>query len=161
MGTVGRQILKLDTEALVEELNRGIAAELSDAFRYLLLSKMVTGPRSQELGDMFSRMSASEWSHMGGLVERVIQLGGRPMVRPAMSEAYGYAPYHEPPPDCSDVSRIIEETLPGERAAIQYWQALFERTQHDDPVTAALASSALADEVRDEDNLERVMGGRR
>ena len=49
MGTVGRQVIKLDTEELIDDLNKDVAAELHDAYRYLLLSKTVSGPRASSL----------------------------------------------------------------------------------------------------------------
>jgi len=52
---------------------------------------------------------------------------------------------------------MIEDSLQGERAAIQFYSELYKKTQHTDPVTADLAQDALADEVSDEDDLERFL----
>lgn len=159
MGTAGREILKLDANELINDLNKGVAAELHEAYRYQLLAKLVSGPRAGELAQMFTRMSQSEWNHLGLLMDRIVQLGGRPIPTPAAAERQSYVPYKEPPADPTDLKRIVEDTLEGERAAIRYWQTLLDKTQHADPVTAELAKQALVDEVKDEDNLERFIRG--
>jgi bacterioferritin len=159
MGKVGREIIKVDPEELIEELNKGVAAELNDAYRYLLLSKLVSGPRAGELAEMFEEMAQDEWNHMGLLMERILQIGGRPMARPSDSENRSYVAYKAPPEDATDLKRAVEDSLEGERAAIQYWQSLYDKTRHDDPVTAGLAREGLQDEVGDEDSLERFIEG--
>lgn len=159
MGVVGQEIVKLNVSELINDLNKGVAAEINDAFRYLLLSKMVSGPGTKELADLFAQMSQSEWNHLGLLVERIVQLNGQPLLRPSVADEYSYTPYIEPPADPRDVRRIVEDSLESERAAIRYWQELYERTQHADPVTALMAAQALVDEVEDEHNLERYIEG--
>lgn len=157
MGKAAREILDIDVDALVSELNRGVAAELNDAYRYTLLSKLVSGPRSPELSQLFGRMAQSEWSHLAQLVERILQLGGRPMDKPSLADAVTYVAPADTPSDPRAVGEIVRQSLDSERAAIRYWHSLFDKTKHADPVTASLASAALADEVEDEDNLERFL----
>lgn len=160
MGTVGREIVGEDAAAeIVEELNRGIAAEVNDAYRYLLLSRMAAGIHSSEVAEFFARTAQDEWGHAGELIERVTQLGGRPMPGPEQAAGLTYAPYQEPPKDETDLRTMLEDSLEGERAAIRYYKELFDRTREIDPVTAEIARSELADEVADEDELERLLAG--
>lgn len=75
MGRVGREIVGEESaRALVEELNRGIAAEVNDAYRYLVLSKVASGVHSGEVAGFFARTAQDEWAHAGLLMERVVQL---------------------------------------------------------------------------------------
>jgi bacterioferritin len=127
---------------LISELNKGVAAELHDAYRYLVLSKMASGPRAGEVSELFARTAQDEWSHLGVLIDRILQLGGRPITRPSEAEQYTYVPYKDPPEDPTDLKRMVEDSLEGERAAIRYWQALFEKTQHPDPVTRSWQPAA-------------------
>ncbi|HXG36327.1 MAG TPA: ferritin-like domain-containing protein [Dehalococcoidia bacterium] len=159
MGEVGREVIDLNIEELIEDLNRGVAAELNDAYRYLLVANTISGPYASQLSSMFAEMSQHEWSHLGLLMQRIQQLGGRPMSRASSAEQYSYAPYKPLPEDMTDIRTILEDSLEAERAAIRYWEALYEKTTHADPVTADIARSALADEVVDEDNLERFLEG--
>lgn len=54
MGTVGREIVGEEAAGrIVEALNRGIAAEVNDAYRYLLLSKLASGLHAAEAAELF------------------------------------------------------------------------------------------------------------
>jgi ferritin-like protein len=54
---------------------------------------------------------------------------------------------------------MVMDSLAGERAAIRFYRDLFDRTRQVDPVTADLARRAMADEIDDEDELERLLAG--
>lgn len=158
MGSVGREIVGEETaRALIEDLNRGIAAEVNDAYRYLVLSKVASGLHSGEVAGFFARTAQDEWGHVSLLMERVVQLGGRPMAGPAEAAHLSYVAYKEPPKDDTDLRTMLEDSLEGERAAIRFYKDLFDKTQHEDPVTAEIARRALADEVEDENEIERLL----
>ena len=159
MGTAGQEIVGTHVGEIIDVLNRGIAAELNDAYRYLLLSKEATGIHSTAVADLFARTAADEWAHVGMLMDRVVQLGGRPMPGPAEAADRSYTGYRPPPADATDLPAMIADSLAGERAAIRFYHDLFEKTRDVDPVTAEIARQALADEIGDEDVLERLRAG--
>lgn len=160
MGTMGRQIVgERAAGELIEELNRGIAAEVNDAYRYLLLSQLAAGVHGGEAAELFARTAQDEWAHAGVLMRRVTQLGGRPMESPADAAGLTYTGYKTAPKDVTDVRQMLAESLEGERAAIRFYQGLYERSHDADPVTAEIARTALADEVDDEDEMERLLAG--
>jgi bacterioferritin len=157
MGSVGREIIETGVESIIEELNKAAAAELHDAYRYRLLAKLAEGHHATELAAWFAKTAEDEWKHLGVWLDRILSLGGRPFSRPSQGESLAYVPYEDPPEDPSDLRKMIEDSLKGERAAIRFYHELYKKTQHSDPVTAALAQEALADEVADEDDLERFL----
>lgn len=157
MGRVGAEIVGEKREEIIDRLNQGIAAELNDAFRYLLLSKYAEGRNSSEVAELFAQTSQDEWQHLGLLIERVLQLGGRPLSAPFDTEEGSYAGYKRPPEDPTDLETMLNDSLEGERAAIRFWKDLYDLTRDDDPVTAELAREGLADEIEDEDELERLL----
>lgn len=159
MGTTGQEIVGPRVGEIIDQLNRGIAAELNDAYRYLLLAKLATGIHSRAVADLFARTSADEWRHVGLLMERVVQLGGEPMPDPAEATDRTYAGYRPPPADHTDLPAMIADSLAGERAAIRFYRDLYDMTRDVDPVTAEIARQALADEISDEDELERLQAG--
>ena len=159
MGTVGREIVGDRADEIVDMLNRGIAAEINDAYRYLLLSRAASGVHSAPVAELFSRTAQDEWGHVAMLVDRVLQLGGEPLASPAEAEQRSYAPYKPPPKDLTDVRTMVQDSLEGERAAINFYRKLFDRTRDVDPVTAEIARKALVDEIGDEDDLERLLDG--
>lgn len=161
MGQVGREIIEGDVRSIIDDLNRAAAAELHDAFRYKLLSKLAAGLNAAELAEWFAKTSEDEWRHLGQWLDRILSLGGRPFNRPSAGESLTYTEYQEPPEDPTNLRAMIEGSLLGERAAIRFYRDLFAKTRQIDPVTAAMAREALADEVSDEDDLERSLVGLR
>lgn len=159
MGTVGREIIGPDADKIIDMLNQGIAAEVNDAYRYLLLSKLAAGIHSQSVADQFASTAEHEWGHVALLMERVAQLGGEPLTSPSDAGERSYAAYQPPPKDPSDVRAMVRDSLEGERAAIRFYRKLFDLTRDVDPVTAEIARDALADESDDEDELERLLAG--
>lgn len=79
------------------------------------------------------------------------------MAGPAEAAELSYVAYKEPPKDDTDLRTMLEDSLEGERGAIRFYKNLFDRTQHEDPVTAEIARQALADKVQDENEIERLL----
>jgi bacterioferritin len=157
MGRAGREVIGDTIHSVIEDLNKAAAAELHDAFRYQLLAKMAQGMNAPDVASWFQNTAQDEWAHLGRLTERIISLGGRPFTQPEQAAAFSYAPYLEPPEDPTDLRKMISDSLQGERAAIRFYTDLYHKTQHTDPVTAALAQQMIADEVSDEDDLEKFL----
>jgi bacterioferritin len=159
MGTVGREIVGGKVDEIIDLLNQGIAAEINDAYRYLLLSTVAEGVHGRPVAELFARTAQDEWGHVALLMERVSQLGGEPLASPAEASQRSYAEYRAAPKDLSDVRTMVQDSLAGERAAIRFYRDLFDRTRDVDPVTAEIARRALADEIDDEDELESLLSG--
>lgn len=159
MGTVGREIVGDQVDEIIDLLNQGIAAEINDAYRYLLLSTVASGVHGPTVAELFGRTAQDEWGHVARLMERVHQLGGEPLASPAEATDRSYTEYHPAPKDPADVRQMVQDSLVGERAAIRFYRELFDRTRDTDPVTAQIAREALADEIDDEDELERLLEG--
>src|SRR3972149_2360301 len=56
-----------------------------------------------------------------------------------------------------EFEKMIRDSLETEREAIVFYNNLYNKTQHADPVTADLVIKILADEVEDEDKLLRLL----
>ncbi len=159
MGQKGRDIVGPDVGDVLSLLNQAVAAEALAAYRYLYLSKWAAGLNSPEIADAFFRTSGEEWQHMSLLMERVIELGGRPLTRPSDWETNSYVKYYEPPKDQSDLKTMLEDSLAVERVAIEFYRDLVRKTEGKDLVTYHLAMQLLADEVKDEEYLEKILQG--
>jgi bacterioferritin len=159
MGTVGREVVGERVDEIIDLLNQGIAAEINDAYRYLLLSTVASGVHSPAVAALFGQTAQDEWGHVALLMERVAQLGGDPLTSPSEAGQRSYVEYRPPPKDPADVRAMVMDSLAGERAAIRFYRDLFDRTRQVDPVTADLARRAMADEIDDEDELERLLAG--
>jgi bacterioferritin len=129
MGKVGREIVGEAVEEIIADLNKGLSAELHDAYRYLLPSKLAAGMEAPEVAEWFAKTAHDEWGHLGRTMDRAISLGGTPLSRPALAEQYTYVSYKDPPADVSDLRQMLLDSLEGERAAIRFYSELFRKTR--------------------------------
>lgn len=142
---------------LLEDLNQALAAETIATFRYLYLSKMASGIDSIALSKMFEEMAEGEWEHASLFMERIIQLGGIPVSKPAEWEKRTFHPYTEPPRRGNDLKAMIRDSLKLERAAVDFYQKLAGKTKDTDLITYKLAVDALADEANEVQNLQALL----
>src|SRR5690606_41456091 len=56
MGTVGREAAGPQVDEIIDLLNQGIAAEINDAYRYLMLSTIAAGVHAPAVVKMFARL---------------------------------------------------------------------------------------------------------
>ena len=147
----GQQIVKNRNE-LIRDLNRAAAAELQAAYRYRLLSVYATGLHGREVAEKFAAMATHEWEHMGGFLERVVQLGGVPFQKLSEAEKLSFGRQYPLPKDPTDWKRMLKESVEAEAEAIEFYQDLLDRA-HGDAVTQHLVREALEDEVKDEHEL--------
>ncbi len=96
---------------------------------------------------------------MARLIDRVIELGGRPMTRPSEWESHSFARFYEPPKDQADLKTMVEDSLATERVAVEFYRDLVRKVDGKDSVTYFLAVELLADEVKDEEYFEKLLLG--
>src|SRR6266542_5459037 len=149
-----RPVLSVKKEpTLLEDLNQALAAETLAAFRYLYLSKIASGINSPPLAKMLKEMAEAEWDHAGAFMERIIQLGGVPVSRPAEMEKKSFHPYTEPPRRGNDLKTLIKDSLKLERSAVEFYTRLTTKTKDSDLITYKLAMDAMVDEAGYEQKL--------
>ncbi len=142
---------------LLEDLNQALAAETLAAFRYLYLSKIASGIDSVPLASLFRKMSEGEWEHAALFMERIIQLGGVPVSKPAEMEKRSFHPYTDPPRRGNDLKAMIKDSLKLERSAVEFYQRLVNKTKDSDLITYKLALDAMADEASEEQRLASLL----
>lgn len=152
----GQQIVK-NREEVVRLLNQALAAEGLTAYRYLYLSHWLSGHGAHEASEVFSKAASEEQAHVAQIMERIVQLGGVPLLSPSVWEKHSYAKYMPPPKDPAKVVAAIEQSIDAERQAIDFYNKLCEKVQHTDHVTYQLAARLLADEVEDEHKFEAFL----
>jgi ferritin-like protein len=87
----GVEIIDLDVKELISDLNKALAAEAIAAYRYKILSKIVSGVNSLHIAEMFEEMSNEEWDHVGLFMERIVQLDGEPILSASDWEKHSYS----------------------------------------------------------------------
>ncbi len=160
MGTAGKAIVELDVDQLITELTKDYLDELLAFYSYWITAQVAEGFHGEELAEHFDEEAKDELGHARKLAERIIELGGSPVVHPKDWEPGAHAPWTAPRVDRSDADGMLQDQIKAERDAITAYNRLAKMTFGKDPVTYALASELLADEVRHEEFLENLLGRR-
>lgn len=154
MGTKGREIIGLDVGWLVETLNSALSDEWFAYYQYWLGAKVVKGPMKDAVAAELLQHAAEELSHAELLADRIIQLGGTPVLSPRDWYDMGHCGYL--PPADPVVTKILDQNIQGEQCAISVYQPLLEKTKDKDPVTYNIILTILTQEVEHEEDLQAL-----
>ncbi len=157
MGEKGRAIVEVNVDELIQQLRKAYLDELLAFYSYWITAQVAEGFHGEELTEHFKEEAMDELGHAEKLARRIIELGGDPVVHPREWEAGANGPWTAPRRDWSDADGMVEDQIRAERAAIEAYNRLAKMTFGKDPVTYALATSLLADEVRHEEFLENLV----
>jgi len=155
MGTRGRGIIGGDVDKLIEELNKALADEWLAYYQYWLGAKVVAGPMREGVTAELVEHAADELRHAGMLADRIVQLGGTPVLTP--EQWYNLTNCGYEPPEDPYVRTIVEQNIKGEQCAIDTYQRLAGLVKETDPLTYNIVVEILTDEVEHEDDLEAVL----
>jgi bacterioferritin len=155
MGTKGIQIIGMDVAKLIEELNKALADEWLAYYQYWLGAKVVKGPMREAVVAELTEHAADELRHAGMLADRIVQLGGTPVLTP--EDWYKVTNCGYDAPADPFVRKIVEQNIEGERCAIEVYKKLTDMIKDADPITYNMALEILADEVEHEDDLEAIL----
>jgi len=158
MGTTARAIIDLDVKALVNELRRAYLHELEVFYSLWLTGIVAEGFHGEELMEHFKEDALEELGHAEKLANRILELGGSPVAHPREWEEGAGNPWIAPRKDFSDAEGMVADQLKAEIAAIKHYNEVAKMTFGKDPVTYALMTDLLKDEVEHEEFLENLLG---
>lgn len=156
MGQKGREILEIDVKEVINDLNSAYADEWLAHFQYFLFSQVIEGINADTLKKELERQSLDELGHAKKLGDRIVQLGEIPTTQVIETSTCGFSP---PPRDRSDLKRIVELVIEGERCAIEKYNRLAKKYHMKDLVTHEIFEDLLTDEVSDEEDWESFLPG--
>jgi len=155
MGTEGKKLVKIDLKKLIKLLNAALADEWLAYYQYWIGARVVQGiARGAVVGEL-QEHAADELRHAGMLVERILQLGGEPILDPKQWYKLTNCGY-EIPKDFN-VLPILKQNIKGEQCAIKVYNKLVAMTKDKDPITYNMVLEILEDEVEHEDDLEAIL----
>jgi len=96
MGTKGKEIVKMDPTHLVAMLNSALADEWLAYYQYWAGALVVRGPMRPDVQKELNEHASDELKHAGMLAERIIQLGGKPILNPLEWQKKSGCGYDEP-----------------------------------------------------------------
>lgn len=157
MGKKGREIVRADLNEVIEDLNRAYSDEWLAHYQYWLSARWIRGIDADALRSVLEEQSRDELGHAGKLAERILQLGGEPVMHPSRLVERCGCGYKQPPSDPTDLKRVIQDVLDAEACAIQFYSKMAEKYRSTDMVTHEIFEDLLKDEVGDEEEWERFL----
>jgi bacterioferritin len=155
MARVGNSIIKgIEVEKVIALLNRAYADEWLAYYQYFIESKVIKGLMKDAAITELNQHAADELRHATMIADRIIQLGGTPILHPNDWMKYTNCGYDAP--KNFDVVGILNDAIKGEQCAIKTYSGIVELTRNKDIVTYDLVSSILADEVEHEEDLQSL-----
>ena len=152
MGKHAVQILKLDTDKLILMLNEALAEEWLAYYQYWIGARVMEGPMRSEVEPELLLHADEELAHAVLVANRILQLGGTPLLNPNQWIKFSKCAYEEPID--SYVEAILNQNLKGERCAIQRYQDIAEFTNGKDHATYQMAVQIMNDELEHEEDIE-------
>ncbi len=151
MAEIGRSIVKMDVDELINLLNKALADEWLAYYQYWIGAKVVKGPMKDAVISELELHATEELTHAELLVERIVQLGGTPVLSPDEWSKITNCGYDTP--EDPFVSVILDQNIKGEQCAIRVYNKLLDITREADPITFNIVLQILTDEVEHEEDL--------
>jgi bacterioferritin len=155
MGTKAREIVGTDVEQLIEMLNKAFADEWLAYYQYWVGAQVAKGPARGAVAAELMEHAAEEFEHAGMLTERILQLGGTPLLTP--EDWYKMTNCGYEAPEDPYVEVLLEQNIEGEQCAIDVYQKLMDFTKDTDPITYNIALEILEDEIEHEEDLQAIL----
>ncbi|MFA6762616.1 MAG: ferritin-like domain-containing protein, partial [Bacteroidales bacterium] len=126
MGKEAIKVSSVDVDKLIEMLNAALSEEWLAYYQYWIGARLMEGPMRSEVEPELLVHADEELGHAVLVVDRIIQLGGTPVINPKDWTKHARCAYEEP----SDpyIERILEQNLAGERCAIKRYQEIADFT---------------------------------
>jgi len=155
MGTKGREMIKVDIKKLLSLLNKALADEWLAYYQYWTGAKIAKGPMRGQVAAELEEHASEELEHARKLTERIIQLGGTPLLDPAQWMKETNCGYEAP--DDPFVKTLLKQNIKGEQCAISVYSKLIDFVQGKDIITYHLLLEILEEEVEHEEDLESIL----
>jgi bacterioferritin len=155
MARVGNSIIKgIEISEIIQLLNRAYADEWLAYYQYFIEGKVIKGLMKDAAIAELTQHAADELRHANMLADRIIQLGGTPILHPKEWTKKSNCGYDAP--KNFDVVSILGDAIKGEQCAIKTYNNIVDLTRNKDIVTYDIVSQILADEVEHEEDLQAL-----
>lgn len=96
MGQQGTKVASVDVQQLIDMLNAALSEEWLAYYQYWVGARLMEGPMRSEVEPELLLHATQELGHAVLVVDRIIQLGGTPVINPAEWTKLARCPYDEP-----------------------------------------------------------------
>ena len=152
MGDIAQKIIKIDKDELLKELNTAFAEEWLAYYQYWIGAQLAEGPMRTSIIDEFIEHANEELKHATWISERIIQLGGTPILNPKDWEVVAQCKYESPTDP--NIVILLKQNLDAERCAIARYQKICDMTFGKDYETFRISQKILKEEIEHEQEIE-------
>ena len=152
MGDMAKKIVKLDVSDLIRVLNEAYAEEWLAYYQYWIGAKLVTGQFKKGVEEEFLEHAKEELEHADMLANRILQLGGIPIINPDDFSKIAKCKYEAPLNE--DTLSLVTQNLDAERCAIGRYQGICEMCFGKDHETYRISEYILMQELEHEQEME-------
>jgi bacterioferritin len=140
---------------LVELLNQILADEWLSYYCFWVGAKIMVGPMRDEIAKELEEMAAEELKHAGILVERIIELGGTPVLAPKDWHKISNCAY-ETPKDFS-VRAILFQNIKREQCAVDAYKKFLSFAKGRTSLEHEVIANILEEEIEQKDHLISIV----
>ncbi len=151
MGEMAQKIIKIDKDEIVKELNAAFAEEWLAYYQYWVGAQVATGPMRTSVTEEFEEHANEELKHAKWLSERIIQLGGTPVLDPGNWKTVANCKYDAPLDPY--VVTLLQQNLIAERCAVARYQKICDITFGKDYETYRISAKILKEELEHEQEI--------
>ena len=152
MGEMAQKISKTNKEELLKILNSAYAEEWLAYYQYWLGAKVAEGIERIKIAEEFMEHAEEELKHAGWLAERIIQLGGTPVLNPEEWQKIAVCKYDAPAD--RNTETLVAQNLVAERCAVARYQQICEMCGKEDIETFRISEKILKEEIEHEQEME-------
>jgi len=153
MGVKAREIVGKDADRIVKLLNGALADEWLAYYQYWVGSLVVRGPMRPDVQKELKEHADDEFKHANMLADRIVKLGGTPLLNP--SDWLKHSKYGYDEPKDAHVLKILRQNIEGEQCAIEaYSNILKVAMDAKDFSTFNMVRKILDDEIGHEQDLQ-------
>ena len=152
MGETAKKIIKIDVADLIKVLNEAYAEEWLAYYQYWIGAKLVSGKFKKDIAEEFSEHAKEELEHADMLANRILQLGGTPIINPDDFSKIAKCKYELPLKE--DSLSLILQNLTSERCAAGRYHKICEMCFGKDHETFRISEHILMQELEHEQEME-------
>lgn len=152
MGYMAKKIVKIDVSDLIRVLNEAYAEEWLAYYQYWIGAKLVTGQFKKGVEEEFLEHAKEELEHADMLANRILQLGGTPIINPDDFNKIAKCKYDSPLNE--DTLSLVTQNLNAERCAVGRYQGICEMCFGKDHETYRICEYILMQELEHEQEME-------
>ncbi len=151
MGEMAQKISNVNEKELMENLQIAFAEEWLAYYQYWIGAQVAVGPSRGAITGEFMEHAEQELKHAKLLSDRIIQLGGTPVLDPKNWESTAQCRYESP--EKPYIMNLLEQNLIAERCAVARYQKICDMTFGKDYETFRISAKILKEELQHEQEM--------